>query len=606
MKEYELDINEILSKIDIVDVISRYISVTKKGRSYYAICPFHNDTNPSLTISKEKQIFKCFVCGTSGNAISFISKYEKIPFREALYKAADLAGISYDRFEAKKDTSNPYKKCMNDLVEYYDYAIVTSFGKEALEYCESRGLDSDIRKRFHIGYAPTFGEETITHLQKAGNSLKTINELSLSNFINGKYVDKNKNRVIFSLMNEDNLPVAISARRLNDDVDEPKYINSNESSIFHKSCLLYNYYYAKSASKLQNCVYIVEGFMDVIAFYKSGLENVVALMGTSLTKEHINMLRYLKCEIRLCLDEDNAGMMATNEILKNLEEANIPYQIVKNETAHKDADEVFLHGGKDALLKMLNTLVSKQEFIIDYLLLKYDIEKSEDKKKILKEAIPIMNFIKNDIDIEEFANRLSILLKYSKNLILNELTKYKKKNEKKNISIVRNSITTKNDIIEDSYVGNKKIVNLENQLIYQILNSKEALNFFIQNEQYFYNSLYGLISQYLIECLRIYDNVDVNSLISFIEEKCEDTNESSELINSIINIIENEKIPHFNCSDNLLIDIKKKLDFERTYYYQIKQLNDEIENELDSKKKILLISKLNKIIAEKNKKEKTI
>ena len=300
-------VNEVLKRANIVDVISSYLTVTKKGKEYLALCPFHDDSSPSLHISPDTQICKCFVDGTGGSAITFVQKYEHISFAEALVKVAKMVGYDDPRFheevrvkpvDQRKET---LLKCTRDLTTYYQYALSTSEGKEGLEYFESRNLDANLRAKFRLGYAFKNGQATCKYLLDRGHSLKTLEDIGIASINSGITSDRNQGRVIFPIMDEDGEPIGYSARRITQS-DEAKYINSPETYLFHKSSVLYNYHIAKEKARIAGYVYLLEGFMDVFALAKIGIESAVAVMGTALTPEHISMLRKLNVEVRVCLD----------------------------------------------------------------------------------------------------------------------------------------------------------------------------------------------------------------------------------------------------------------------------------------------------------------
>ena len=191
-------VKSVLKATDIVKVVSSYLNVTKKGKNYVAVCPFHDDTNPSLSINPEKQIFKCFVCGTGGTAISFVQKYERINFIDAVKKVADFSGYHDPRLDTKTyvkkvdETKTPLYKCLHDLTLYYQYALNTPEGKDGLDYFEKRHLDNTLRSKFLLGYAFNDGKATVQFLQSKGHSLKTIEDIGIASMLNGSYFDKNQ------------------------------------------------------------------------------------------------------------------------------------------------------------------------------------------------------------------------------------------------------------------------------------------------------------------------------------------------------------------------------------------------------------------------------
>ena len=231
-------INDVLKHADIVKVVSAYLPVIRKGKDYLAKCPFHDDTNPSMHISPELQIFKCFVCGTSGNAIGFVRKYEKLSFREAVKKVAEICDYHDPRLEDIHEAKvvdprrAPLVKCLHDLTVYYQYALNSPEGKTGLDYFNNRHLDANLRSKFLLGYAFKDGKATCRFLEEKGHSLKTIEDIGIASSNNGVYSDRNAGRVIFPIMDANGEVVGYSARRLGDG-PEAKYVNSPETYLFH-------------------------------------------------------------------------------------------------------------------------------------------------------------------------------------------------------------------------------------------------------------------------------------------------------------------------------------------------------------------------------------
>ena len=344
-------VDDVLKSADIVRVVQSYLPVIKKGKDYVAKCPFHDDNNPSMHVSPEKQIFNCFVCHTGGNAFTFVQKYDHLSFPEAVKKVADICGYIDPRLEGIKEVKviDPRRdaliKCLKDLTTYYQYSLNSPEGKAGLDYFNSRHLDEVMRAKFKLGYAPKDGRATCKFLESKKHSLKTIGDIGVTANYDGVYSDKNQGRVIFPICDANGDVVGYSARRIVDD-DSAKYINSEESYVFLKRKILYNYHNAKQKAHLAGYVYVLEGFMDVFALYRVGIESCVALMGTALTEEHIRLLRSLNVEIRLCLDGDAAGQKNTMKSALMLAQAGLDFRIVDNQNNDRDPDEILSINGR--------------------------------------------------------------------------------------------------------------------------------------------------------------------------------------------------------------------------------------------------------------------
>lgn len=371
MLSYET-IERIKSQVNIVDVISHYIDVQKKGANYVSICPFHNDSNPSMMISTSKQIFKCFVCGTSGDCFGFVRQYEKISFTAAVKKVCEICHIDdpevNNYHEVAKIRQNEEElKALEKLSKYYEYMLVTAGGKEALDYLNARDLSEDIIKKFGIGYAPEDNTKSIEYLRKKENiSIETLEKSGIISPNSTNFTDKYRDRVMFPLSNISGDIVGFSGRRYKDTDQSSKYVNSSDSDVFKKSELLYNFNNAKDAIRKSNFVYVVEGFMDAIALYRAGVSAVVGLMGTAFTAKHVELFSKLKVEVRLCLDSDEPGQMATEKCLEALSGQDVIVKVVKPLDEGKDPDEYLKEKGPEALRDALNKLDSPLIHSADY------------------------------------------------------------------------------------------------------------------------------------------------------------------------------------------------------------------------------------------------
>ena len=290
-------INEIRQSVDIVDVIGEYLSLQKKGRNYVALCPFHDDKNPSMSISPDKQIFMCFVCGTGGNVFTFLQKYLKISYIEAVKKVAEMGHIDLSDYhldvEARpisKENATLYQM-HEEAQKIYSYYLNTKLGLEAKTYLMKRHFSDELIKEFQIGYAPL--QSTLYQaFEKLG--FQEIDMVKSGLIVESyQHFDRFQDRIMFPLYNQQGQVVGFSGRIYKPTQTESKYMTSPESDIFIKGQVLYHYHQCKEAVKEAGFIYLLEGFMDVIAMYKAGIENTVAIMGTALTKGHIQALRRL-------------------------------------------------------------------------------------------------------------------------------------------------------------------------------------------------------------------------------------------------------------------------------------------------------------------------
>lgn len=589
-----VDSKNILEKLDIVDVVSRYISLSKKGSDYIGLCPFHDDHSPSLHVSKDKQIFKCFTCGVGGNAISFISNYEHISYKEALYKAAEIAGIKLDNNE-RVIPHKTEKDCMKTFVDYYKMSIELNSNIDAKKYCDDRGLTYDVRQKFNIGYSPADKFQTIKYVRSCGFSANTIEQIGISGFENNQFYDKNADRIIFPIQDSQGDFVGLSARKFRDGDESPKYINTAETLIFHKSDILYNFYNAKISAKKDGYLYILEGFIDVISLYKVGISSAVGLMGVALggTKS-LNNLKYLNVELRLCLDNDDAGISATYELCKKLLKEGINFRVVrKNLSLGKDSGEILDNQGKDILLKYLNDLQDGIDFVLEYLSKKFDLNVSTQKKLFVNECFKIFVLIKDELDRELFLDKISKTTGFDKITLKTTFKKYLTNLNKNTNNAVIESVekNTKKNLDNSSKID-KKVANIERKVFGYVISNIEAYKMFINSNQMFFDRIYASMMIYLSEYYKHDDNLQISGLIDYLSKIGVD----NETINRIVEIYNSSSLSRYD--RKTFEETLNKLYYEQSKY----SIKNMISNEYDKDKKKQLVEELRKLVLE-NKKE---
>lgn len=550
-------IKDVLAHADIVDIISRFIDVKQKGKSFVALCPFHDDTTPSMQISKEKGIFKCFVCGTGGSAIKFVQEYKHISFFDALKEVAELCGYHDERLEikTKQVVKDPEKDnliaCIDDLTTYYQYALSTSEGQIGYKYFINRGINDELQKTFKLGYAFNDGKATINYLQNKGHSLKSCELIGVATGTSTIYSDKNAGRIIFPLCDQNGQVVGYSARRIKDD-GTAKYINSPETKLFHKSSILYNYHIAKEEAKRVGYVYVLEGFMDVFALAKVGIKSAVATMGTALTDEHKNLLRLLGCQIRFCLDGDNAGQVAQMRIIESMKGTNIPYVFVNNTNNTKDPDEILNEDGEEVLKQRLNNLISPLDFILNFYRDTKPLITIEDRKKLVSYFLPILNEISSQLELEDYLRKLVKVTNFDIESIrkLLKSTKNKTKDERKTIM---SSFHPERKAV-------KRLINAEKDILYHMFKDEMAIEFYENKVESFYDSIYRKIADYVVEYYQNTKSIDLIGLIASIESK--ELSDGDELINEIA-LISDEENHISEINESYLEDILNTINKEK-------------------------------------------
>lgn len=588
---------DVLKHADIVQVISSYLPLIKQGKNYKAVCPFHDDTNPSLVVSPEKQFFKCFVCGTSGTAISFVQKYEKCSYGEAIKKVCDI--INYHP-EGLESIARPKKvderkesliKCLHDLSLYYQFALNTPEGKEGLDYFESRKLDAPIRNKYKLGYAYKDGKATINYLQKKGHSIKTIEDTGVAKMLSvGNYADMNEGRVVFPICDIDGNVVGFSARRLQND-DTAKYMNTPETYLFHKSSNLYNIHIAKDAAKLKGYIYICEGFMDVFALSKIGIDAAVAIMGTALTNEHIQILRSLNVEIRLCLDGDLAGQSAMMKISKALSKAGLKYRVVDNQGSSKDPDEILNEDGKEALEDYLNKLVSQVDFALNYYSRTNPLKTIDEKKALIREFLPILSKINSQIELDTYLRKLEKITGFDVESIRSVVRRAR-------LSTADDNVQVADQVMEDYHPEKKELQRLltaERELLYQMTKNKAAVAFYEEKVPGFYDDFYRTVANFVVEYAANHEMMDDVGLLSLLESS--DLENKEKIVRDLVSIY-SETHPQ-ECTEELLNNLLDTIVSERKRISEEDVLSQSLEGKSELEKARIINEFNRRMVAKK-------
>jgi len=581
-------IDDLVKRSDIVNVISNYINVTKKGRSFVALCPFHDDKNPSLQISRDKQIFKCFVCGQGGNAIQFVQAYEKIQFMDAARKVADLVGFTDERLSARSyaQTANPelkpYFDCMADALAFYKFSLTTEQGEAGLQYLESRHISETIRNKFEIGYSLPDGKGTIQYLLGKGHSRSTMEHLGIIT-MNQEPLDRLAGRIIFPIFDRYGRPVGFSGRKIGN-TEGAKYINSPESKIFIKSNILYNYHHARDAARQATYMYVVEGFMDVIALYRAGIEAAVAIMGTAFTKPHLAMLRMPDVELRICLDGDSAGQAAMMKMIAPLDASRIKYRFILNAGDERDTDEILNEEGPDSLKKYLQNLVNRLEFALEYYGKTRPLKTSEQRQELVKVMIPLLAASTSELELEEYVKKLSGVTNFTRQTIEDMVKGYRA--QKGEIDVERLYAQFRP---EAKHL--RRFQKAERQLLYFMLNDVRAIDFYKTKIEYFYDEVYRAIANFIIERSSEEEVPSLNSLLSDINEL--ESEKKDALVKEVTALALEKDYP--KCDETLLGEIHEVITLEREVYYYKQRLAKALEGK-DELEKARIITEYNKIM----------
>jgi len=573
----EKEIENIRTNTNIVDIISSYIPLTLKGKNYFGVCPFHDDHSPSMSVSTSKQIFKCFSCGAVGNVFTFVKDIENVSFLEAVKIVAEKTGINIEfdvKTESKVSRHKEEFEIMDLAMKYFQNNLNTDKGEVAKKYLNDRLLDSDAIKDFNIGLALKENDTLYKLLMKKGYSIKTITELGLINKNGADVYDSFVNRIIFPIHNLDGQAIGFTGRIYNNEKNIAKYFNSRESVIFKKGDILFNYHRAKDAIRVNKKVVLVEGNMDAIRVYSSGIKNVVALMGTAITNEQISILKKLRAEVILLLDNDNAGELATYNVGKLLESANVDVSVVRLSGA-KDPDEYVIKNGISALEDNINHRIDFLEFKLLYLKQNKNLDNTEDLVKYIKDVLESIKDIKDDLTKQVTLRKISEEYKVSLETLENELSSISKVDKIK-----------KEPVPEVTKVKIKnKYEQAANNILYYMMNDGSYIKSFLKQLGYFETKLHRGISNVIIYYFEKNKAISLAEFISYISN-------NNELYDDIMEIINNNS--DMELSDDFFMEnirAVKKASLEE----EIKRVKKELKEELDISKKVKLATRLTEL-----------
>ncbi len=393
-------VEEVRSRNDIVDVISGYVKLQKKGNSYFGLCPFHNEKSPSFSVSRDKQMYYCFGCGAGGNVFTFVMEYENFSFVEALKLLAERVGIELPEMEYSKaakekaDLKNTLFE-INKLAAKYFYAqLKAEQGKHAKDYLLKRELSEETITNFGLGYSNKYSDDLYKYLKAKGYRDELIAKAGLTSIDekNGVY-DKFWNRVMFPIMDVNNRVIGFGGRVMGD--AKPKYLNSPETEIFDKSRNLYGLNRARTSRK--RYFLICEGYMDVIALHQAGFTNAVASLGTALTTGHASLLKRYVNEVYLTYDSDEAGTKAALRAIPILKEAGIIARVIRMDP-YKDPDEFIKNLGAEAFEERINKARNGFMFSLEMLEREFDMNSPEGKTAFYKEVAKRLTTFEEEIE----------------------------------------------------------------------------------------------------------------------------------------------------------------------------------------------------------------
>ncbi|MBT3293486.1 DNA primase [Candidatus Peregrinibacteria bacterium] len=419
-------VEEIKSRLPIEELIGQYCQLQKKGRNFVCLCPFHNDTHPSFTVSPDKGIGYCFACNSGGDIFSFYQQVENVDFRQALKDLAEKAGVELPEVSkesvVKKDEKDRLRECLEATKDFYADSLKNN--EVAKKYLEERGIPQEQIELFGIGVSPDSFSETYNHLLKKGFSKSEILKAGISvqkDLSEERMYDRFRNRLMFPIFDAQGKIVGFGGRTLGD--DDAKYINSSEGPLYRKSNILYGLNFAKEAIRSAKSIVMVEGYFDVLACHRVGIKNVVAVSGTALTQEHVHILKRNAETVVLCLDQDRAGKEAAQRafILCSPEELHVHTVQVPDkdpdETATRDPkllNQLLSSGGVPYLDKLANDLLEK------------DLNSIQGKREAMELIVPLLNSIGSSVEREHYINKFASVLSTTNVVLKEDLSRLEK------------------------------------------------------------------------------------------------------------------------------------------------------------------------------------
>ncbi len=566
-------INEVRRKNDIVDVIGEKIPLEKRGKNYFGVCPFHDDTNPSMSVSREKQIYTCFSCHATGNVFTFLMNYEHKEFNQVLSDLASRVGITLNGFKVKK-TSTKYDEWYKiyDLAsKYYQNNLLSKEGEGAREYLKNRQIDDETIKEFEIGYSLKTKDDLTKLLTLKGHSLDLLNKAGLSSEDHDIY----NSRLMFPLHDLNGKVIGFSGRIITNS-KQNKYLNTKETDLFKKGKLLYHYHIAKEEARVKKSIIIMEGFMDIIRASTVGIKNTVATMGTALTRDHIKEIKRLSNNIILCFDGDEAGVKATINSGELFANENIEVKVISL-PGEDDPDTYILKNGKEAFLSLINNAIYYSDFKIRNLSRNRNFASSEDKANYIHEVLEEASKIDDDIRVEIILKDLAKKFEIGYNTLEKSFQELVKTNKKKEEVITPPKTAPK--VRKDKY--QKASLNI----IYYMLNKQDIIDMVEDEHLVFPTEALRALESEIVYFYHKYGFINEADFYTYLTPKHELLNLLSEVLEMDLksNLTKEEMLDYF------------KVIREYNYKKTITNLEEKIKNETDPTMQIKYAEEIRKL-----------
>ena len=498
--------NEIRHKVDIVDIIGERIPLVSKGKNFFGVCPFHDDSNPSMCVSREKQIFTCFSCHATGNVFTFLMDYEHIDFKEALRYLGEKVGLDVSNISVTKKNSKYDKlyEAYKFSVKYFQNNLSSAVGKKAREYLLGREINEDLIKEFEIGLSLENRDDLTKLLLKKEYDLSTLNRIGLSSDEHDIYND----RIMFPLYDVFGHVVGFSGRIYKDN-GQNKYLNTKETEIFKKGEMLYHYHIAREECRLKKSVIVMEGFMDVIRASSIGVKNTVALMGTALTNQQASLIKRLSNNIILCLDGDSPGVNAMLSIGEGLLDKGIEVKVVVLPDDN-DPDSFILKYGKDRFIGLIDNAINYSDFKIQQLRGSVDFRSDEEKANYINSVLREMVKVNDAIRVE------IVLKKLAKEFDLGYNTLEKRLND---LMVFKEVKDTKVNIPVNKKIQKTKYDKAVEQVLYFMLNNDWVVSQVEIEKVIFPSEVSRVLASEIIYYYKKYGNINIADFYTYVQDK---------------------------------------------------------------------------------------
>ncbi len=525
-------------KNDIVDTASKYLTLKRRGGSYWACCPFHNEKTPSFSIKQDGQFFKCFGCGESGNVINFVSKMENIDFMSAVELLAKNAGL---QMPSDKDASEMQRlkqerdrmyEILKVTAEFYHNNLINNPNSKQANYLKSRNLSEEMIEKFKIGASLNY-DDLIKYLLKRGFKAEEMISAGVAGREKNSIYDFYSNRLIFPIFNSFGDVVAFSGRSVEENPEHAKYKNTPQTLIFNKSETLFGYNFARELKKqhMLDSIVIVEGHIDVIMCHQVGITNTIGCMGTAFTPLHAKRLKQLVDNVILCLDGDSAGANATYKAIDTLKSSGLNVRVVRL-TGAKDPDEYIKKFGKEKFLEFLENSIDCVDFVLQDSAKKYDLTSNFDKNNYINQALNYISKFSTPAEQEIYLNEVQKLVKIPIDALRRSMN-----NTAIAVQAHEPELEQTQENLKDKYIVDSKILILAGILYKKIKNVENFSGFFNTDDEL--SVLYRYLSEKInnnkdFNASMLFDNFDINSK-SLIDKVINFNFPQDELFNKLLN-----------------------------------------------------------------------